>query len=199
MKDVSELYKKELKEKDKKKKKEKKDKKRKKKMASGDPVVQVLEALPPATLFATYRKPVGGSTPNESVRVIAYDASTIEYFDFLCRLHNYSAGGLTFRLFWSAASATSGVTRWEVAVRRFNDNVEDLDDAQTYVYTLVDSTAPTAVGRTRYATVALTDGAAIDSWASGEIAIVRIRRNAADAADTMTGDAYLWTWTGEET
>ncbi|RIK41612.1 MAG: hypothetical protein DCC55_11385 [Chloroflexi bacterium] len=161
-------------------------------MASGDPVVQILEISAPAANFPQYDMRAGGSTPAERVPVWRFDADTIEYLDFKCVLQNYDGGGLTFKLPWSATSATSGATRWGVAIRRINDDAEDIDVSHTYDYNDVDDTAASASGELSYASVSFTDGSDMDSWSEGEVAIVRVRRNASHANDNMTGDAELW-------
>lgn len=168
-------------------------------MASSDPVVQILRELPPAANFAPLARRAGGSTPAEGVLVWAFDASAIEYMDFLCRLVGYDGGGLTFVLPWSAASATSGATRWGVAIRRLQDDAEDIDASQTYDFNEADDTAPSASGELSYPTIAFTNGADMDNWAEGELAIVRVQRNATHANDNMTGDAELWALSGAET
>ena len=169
-------------------------------MASGDNVITILRAMPPATLAAQPAALVGGSTPAENLIVWGFDASTIWYMDFLCQLHNYASGGLTLSLVWSAASATSNNCIWSAAIRRFQDNTEDLDSAQTYDFNDASAqAAPSSANIARAVTITFTDGADMDSWADGEIAIVRIRRNASDASDTMTGNANLWSWSGTET
>lgn len=168
-------------------------------MASGQSCVEVIEAIPPATSYATLDARVGGSSPAESVSVWDFDASAIEYMDFLCRLsENYAGGGLTFTLPWSAASATSGATRWGVAIRRMTDDAEDIDTAKTYDFNEADDTAASASGELSYPTITFTDGADMDSWAAGDLAVVRVRRNATHANDTMTGDAELWGVFGKE-
>lgn len=168
-------------------------------MASGNPVVQVVNIMFPASTFPQMTVRAGGSTPAERNLVYAFDASTIEYLDFLCYLKGYAGGGLTFTLPWSAASATTGVTRWGIAIRRIQDDAEDTDTSQTYDYNDVDDTTASASGELSYPTVTFTDGADMDSWADGELAIVRVRRNASHANDTMTGDAELWGLVGKET
>lgn len=169
-------------------------------MASGQIVVQVLDVMPPGSTFAALTRRAGGSTPAEGVQVWAFDASTIEYMDFKCYLlPNYAGGGITFTLPWSAASATSNATRWGIAVRRVADDAEDIDASHTYDYNDADDTAASASGEISYPTIAFTDGADMDSWAAGEIAIVRVRRNASHANDNMTGDAELWGIVGKET
>src|SRR6476646_2843431 len=103
-------------------------------MASGQVVGHVLDVLYPSANFAALTVRQGESTPAERVRVLAFDTATIEYLDFKVMLRGYGSGGLTIDLPWSAASATSGVTRWGVAVRRMADDAEDIDTAQTYAF-----------------------------------------------------------------
>jgi len=168
-------------------------------MASGASVVHIKKVMFPNANAPQPTMRTGGSTPAERVPVLAFDASTIEYIDYLCVLQNYDGGGLTFTLPWSAASATSGVTRWGVAIRAMVDDAEDIDAAHTYDYNDADDTAASASGELSYPTITFTNGADMDSWASGQLAVVRVRRNATDANDTMTGDAELWDIIGKET
>lgn len=154
--------------------------------------MQVVEIQPPTTLFAVLTRRVGGSTPAEGFNVWSFDAATIWYLDFICYMRGYGGGGLTFTIPWTAATATSGVTRWGVAVRRGQAGVDDLDTAHTYVYTALDATAPGTSGFVLYSDIAVTDGANLDNWANGEFANVRIRREANHANDTMTGNSELW-------
>jgi len=167
-------------------------------MASGDPVVQVLRAIPPGADAATQDVRAGGSTPAESVPVWDFDASSTEYLDFLCVLQGYDGGGLTFTLPWSASSATSGQVRWEVAIRRIADDAEDVDSSHSYSTNGASDTAPSASGEVSYPTVTFTDGADMDSWADTELAIVRVMRDHDHADDGMTGDAELWDLWGVE-
>lgn len=168
-------------------------------MASGDVVVAILEAAPPATSYATFDTRAGGSTPAESVPCYDFDASTDEYMDFPAFLKGYDGGGLTIRLAWAATSATSGVTRWGVAIRRFADDAEDIDTSQTYDFNELDCTAASASGEVVYDNITFINGADMDSWADGEWGIIRVYRNADHANDTMTGDAELVGIIGYET
>jgi hypothetical protein len=167
-------------------------------MASGDSVVQVLEILPTGTLSAGLTRRGASSTPGEGLLVWGFDAATIWYLDFLCVLRGYGGGGLTFTLPWMAASATSGVTRWGIAIRRLLEG-EDWDLAHTYDYNVLDATAPATAGFPLYSLVTFTDGADMDNWANNELAIVRTRREANHANDTMSGDAQLIHLYGRET
>jgi len=169
-------------------------------MASGDPVVQILEIIPPAANFAVRSRRAGGSTPSENMPIWLFDAATIEYLDFLCFLRGYDGGGLTFTFVWSAATATTLEVVWGVAIRRVQDDLEDIDAAQTYDFNdHAGATTATLSGEFAYDTVTFTNGADMDSWADGEMAIVRVRRNASAAADDMAGDAEFGVLEGRET
>jgi len=160
-------------------------------MASGDVVVSILEDMPPATSYATMDTRAGGSTPAESVSVYDFDASASEYMDFKALLAGYDGGGITFHVAWTSTSGTSSNTRWEIAIHRLSDDADDIDTAHTYDFNGVSAPAPSAAGEVVYDTVAFTDGADMDSWADGEIAVVRIYRDHDHADDGMTGDAEL--------
>lgn len=161
-------------------------------MASGDPVIEVLQVLPPGSSYATEDIRVGGSSPPESIAVYDFDSATIEYIDLLCELsEDYDGGGITLTLKWSATSA-SGVTRWGAAFRQIADDAEDIDASHTYDFNDADCTAATVSGEVDYATITFTDGADMDSVDAGELFILRLRRNASHANDNMTGDAELW-------
>jgi hypothetical protein len=135
----------------------------------------------------------------EGVNVWAFDAATIWYLDFLCALRGYGGGGLTFTLPWTAATATTGVTRWGIAIRRLGAGVDDIDTSHTYDFNVLDATAPATSGFLLYSTITFTNGADMDSWANNELAIVRVRREANHANDTMASNAELWTLMAVET
>ena len=146
----------------------------------------------PASSFAQFDTRAGGSTPNEVIEVVAYDAGSDEFADVLLRLpEHYDGGGITLTIGWMAASATSGDVVWGGAVRALPDDAEDVDSAHSYDFNEATGTAASASGEVQYTDITFTNGADMDSWAVGEWAIFRIRRNADDAADTMTGDAQL--------
>jgi hypothetical protein len=168
-------------------------------MASGDLVINVKQIMPPATSYATMDIRPGGSTPAENNPVYDFDASASEYLDFLCLLDGYDGGGLTITLPWSASSATTGDVRWEAAIRRYNYDGEDVDPSHSYDFNGVTDTAPGTSGHITNPTITFTDGADMDSWADGELAIVRVYRDHDHADDDMAGDAELWGIVGKET
>lgn len=160
-------------------------------MASGEVVGKVLAVIPPGTLFAVPGFRAGGSTPAENWPIYSFDASTQWYLDFLVALQGYDGGGLTVVIPWSAASATSGDVVWGVAVRRVQDDAEDVDTSHTYDYNKTTDTCASASGELSYPTVTFTTGADMDSWADGELAMVRVSRFTGDAGDGMTGNAEI--------
>jgi len=170
-------------------------------MASGDAVVNILDEMPgPQTLFPQMVNRVGGSTPKELVKTWAFNSGTVEYKDYLCVLNGYGGGGLTFDIFWTGNTQTSGTVQWEIAIRRVADDAEDIDVSHTYVFTnnTVSVTTASVAGEVDYAQITVSDGTDMNDWADDEIAVVRIRRNGA-GTDTLTGDAELWGWIGRET
>lgn len=162
-------------------------------MASGNTllVLSPLDNVPPATLFATLDTMIGTSTPAESIPVLDFDDTTVEYADFYCVMpRHYGGGGVTVTIFHSAAAAT-GVAGWNVAFRRVADDAEDLDTtAQTYDYNEVSATVASAIGEIAYDTIGFTDGADMDSVTAGDYFIMRVKRNTSIASDA-TGDCSI--------
>jgi hypothetical protein len=160
-------------------------------MASGDVVGIIQAVMPPAANSATPDVRTGGSTPGEQFVVWDFDASADEYMDYLVSLQGYAGGGLTVTMPWSASTGVAALTcQMGLAVRALVDDAEDVDSSHTYLFNTVIDVAPSAAGEVTYPTVTFTDGADMDSWADGQLAIVRARRYA--TLDTLTGDAELW-------
>jgi hypothetical protein len=168
-------------------------------MASGDNVVIVLAIIPSGSNpgHEDWRQSL--TTEEENFPVWDFAAGVDEYIDFLCRLEGYGGGGLTFTLPWSASSATSGTSRQGLGIRRLAYDSEDVDTAHTYDFNYVEDTAPGTSGHITNPTIAFTSGADMDSWADGEMAMVRYYRNGAHANDNMSGDLELWMPRGLET
>jgi hypothetical protein len=168
-------------------------------MASGDVVIKVVEIMPPSSQAAIPDLRAGGSTPAENVPVWDFDAGMDEHLDFLCYLEGYAGGGLTLTLVWSASSATTGNVIWNAAIRAMVDDAEDIDTAHTYDYNSVTAAAPSLSGEVSYDNITFANGVDMDSLADGQFFILRFRRDADNASDTMTGDAELWGFIGKET
>lgn len=168
-------------------------------MASGNSVVHLMRDMPPATSFATPAVIAGASTPAERIPCWQFPDAASAYIDFLCHLKGYAGGGLTVRLV-TAAAAASGNYVLQAAIRRINDDAEDLDTtAHTYDYNTVTIAAPSAVGEVSYDSVTFTDGTDMDSLADNESFILRIYRDPTHASDSLGNTVYLLGFIGYET
>ena len=161
-------------------------------MASGQSVAIIYQITPPGANYATLDTRAGGSTPAENVPVYDFDASTAEYLDYYCQMmSNYSGGGITLQIKWSATSATSGDCIWRAAFRRIADNAEDVDTSKSYDYNSITVAPANVSGEVKYDTITFTSGADMDSVTAGDMFILRIGRDAANGNDDMAGDAEL--------
>ena len=106
---------------------------------------------------------------------------------------NYATGGITLTVVWGADTATTGNVIWGAAFRDMPDDAEDIDTtAFSYDYNASAAVAaPSAVGENSYDNITFTNGADMDSVVAGNAFILRIRRDAANAGDTMAGDSGL--------
>jgi hypothetical protein len=169
-------------------------------LSSGDPVLQILGVRPPRATSAYPTQIAGGSTPAENIVVWSFPDAATTYLDYLVALHGYDGGGLTVRFAHGTQSGTlANNVRISAAFRRIQDDAEDLDTSQTYDYN--DATFTTASAREEWAydTITFTNGADMDSLANNEYGILRIRRQPADAADTLAGTWHIGALSGTET
>jgi hypothetical protein len=124
--------------------------------------------------------------------ILQFDAATEEaaYFnDVLPR--NYGGGGLTLSIYWMATSATTGVVKWGGSIERHQASTDDLDADSFATEQTNTGTAPGTSGQVLVTTITFSSGANMDNLAAGESFRLKIARKAADAADTMTGDAEI--------
>jgi hypothetical protein len=170
-------------------------------MASGNSLFAFTAraGIPTATAGAAHFILSGASTPAGGLPCLAFDSAVDEHTDFVFVMpRHYGGGGVTVTLQW-ASGATTGSVVWDAAVRRFNEDAEDIDDAHTYDFNSVTATTTSAAGRFDYAAIAFTDGADMDSVAAGELFVLRVRRHADNGSDTMSGDGFLVAIEGRET
>ncbi len=162
-------------------------------MASGNTLFYIhpTAAVGPATTAAQFDTIAGASSPAESIPVLAFDTTTVEYADFRCKMPQHYAGGGVTLVICSGAGTTTGTLQWAAAFRSFEDDAEDLDtSAHTYDYNTVNiGTLPSAVGEVSYDNITFTDGADMDSVGAGDEFILRIRRDT--GSDTAAADGYL--------
>ena len=142
--------------------------------------------------------PVGASFPASNYAtldtrntrpVLDFDATTQETVYFTGTLHSgYAGGGLTIKLWWSATTAVTGTIGFDVSIEQVTGLDSDTDSFAA-AQTVTAATVPATSGEVALSTVAIADGAAMDSLAAGDLFRLRIRRDV--ATDTATGDAEL--------
>lgn len=158
-------------------------------MASGDTLLIYgpLNNEPPSASFATFD--VRNGHP-----VLDFDGSADEEAVFSGVLPmNYGASGIDVNIFWAATSATSGSVRWQAAIERINASSLDVDADSFASFQSNGGTAPGTSGQVIKTTVAITDGAQMDSLAAGELFRLKIRRDAdgTSGTDDVTTDVEL--------
>lgn len=163
-------------------------------MASGNTLIvfNPYEYAPPATTYATLGVMAGTSTPAESVLILNFNDTTVQYADFYGVMPRaYSGGGLTLTIGWSAAQATNNGI-WSAAFRRVTDSAVDLDTtAFTYDYNTTGDIAPAGtVGQVKYSTLTFTNGVDMDSVFAGDYFILRVKRPATSGTK-ITGDCAI--------
>ena len=157
-------------------------------MASGDSLLILgpKQADPTATVHAIMTSIPGGSTPAEQYPIFAF-----VYLDFHCVMpEHYDGGGLTIDVITGAAS-TSNSYRFEAALRRIEDDTDDIETSHTYDYNGVTITPPTVVGEIGHDDITFTNGADMDSVVAGDKFVLRLYRDHDHAGDTMAAYAYL--------
>lgn len=124
--------------------------------------------------------------------VLDFDAATAEtaYVTRILPSH-YAGGGLTVLIRWVGATATTGAVKWNVAFERIDTGTLDIDaDSFASIQTATTTTSGTS-GVNVETSIAFTSGAQMDSVAAGETFRMSVKRDAADGADTMAGDAEI--------
>lgn len=124
--------------------------------------------------------------------VLAFDTTTAEtcYFEGVVP-QNYGGGGITVYVTWMAQSATSGTIGWLVAFERTYDaGSTDLDaDSFASDQTITAATVPGTSGVLAQSSVAVSNGANMDSIAVGNTFRLKLTRDVSN--DTATGDAQF--------
>jgi hypothetical protein len=135
---------------------------------------------PPSTNFATL------DTRN-AIAVLDFDDATKESAVFAGVIPESASlgSGLKIRIHWMATSATASDVRWEVALERSNTDL-DSDSFDT-----VATGATTTSGTSGIVSVTEITLTTIDSVTAGDLFRLRVARDAANGADTMSGDAEL--------
>lgn len=134
---------------------------------------------PPATAFATL------DTRN-SVFVLSFDASVAESAVFVSVIPEGTsvASGIVVRLWWMAATATSGNVVWAVSLMPASGNLATEVFAPSITVATACNSTP---GVQSVSTITFTGSGVV----AGEMYRLKVDRVAATGADTMAGDAQL--------
>lgn len=149
-----------------------------------------VEGAKPASSNGAQHSLVDGT--NFPIHALAFDPDTQETaFFYVGKVRNYGSGNLSLNIGWRAASASSGNVIFGAALACVTPN-SDTQDMETKAFAtateVTDSHLGTTGKRDHEATIALSN---LDSIANGDDLFLRLYRKAADAGDTMTGDALV--------
>lgn len=121
----------------------------------------------------------------------AFDAATEEAVFFRFRADRYTSGDVSVDLDWYADTASTGAVVWGAQLAAVTANT-DSQDVETDGLATQATTTTTHLGtvgqRLHRTTVTIT---AVDSLAADDRVVLRVARVAANAADTLAGDAVL--------
>lgn len=155
-------------------------------MASGDTLATFgpLDNEPEASNYATLNTRNGHP-------VLEFDDTTAEsaVFSFILP-RNYGGGGITAYVHSAAASATSGTIGWTVEFERVGTAQDTDADSYASAQTVTAATVSGTSGIVTIGSVAVSNGANMDSIAVGELVRMRIKRDVAN--DNAAGDAQLF-------
>lgn len=145
---------------------------------------------PPGSSAAQHGYRTDASSPPINAPVLLFDGAAIEYMDFPMRASvSYQGNGIAVKFPQTAAG--TGNVRWGCALRKLLG--EDFDSAHTFSYTDEDVAVSSTQGQPVDVSIELADGSAMDSVTAGDLFILRIRREANHANDTLNGvDAQMW-------
>lgn len=155
-------------------------------MASGDTlaILRPFAGEPPSATFAVQN--VRNQHP-----VLEFDAATawaVRWTSFLPA--NYAGGGITVIVLWIAATATTGNVKWNAAVERMVGAAQNLNSDSFATAQTATGAANGTSGVETSTSIALTNSQ-IDGLLVGEDFRLELKRDAADAADTMAGNAQV--------
>lgn len=124
-------------------------------------------------------------------RLLAFDDSTDEFALFHGVFHYaYTIGDINIHFDWVAASATTGDVVWAIEFQKIVAGGHDIDSDSFASMVTATGSANATNGIVTRTTMTLTN-AQVDSVAGGDPFVIRTRRNASNASDTLVGDAQL--------
>ena len=118
---------------------------------------------------------------------LTFDTTNEEWCTWQFRMPDDYASGLTAKVQYKMASATSGGVAWDVRVAAVSDGDSTDVDAKAFSSANVGTaTVPGTAGYLDEVSITVTNA---DSVAAGDFVVVRLARATANGSDTATGDA----------
>ncbi len=142
----------------------------------------------PTANYATYQSVAGTNFP---VNSLAFDANTEESVFFYFSSEKYLSGNVDVDVKWYASTATSGNVVWGASVACITPDA-DTQDITTKAFGAETTVLDTHLGTTGKRLHSITTNLSnVDAIASGDWCVLKLARKAANASDTMTGDALV--------
>lgn len=148
----------------------------------------------PATSYALIDQVAGASSPAENTWIVAFVDASDTYIDFKLRMPaHYAGGGITLHLFLGGLASSTNTVEVGAAIRRIQDNTENITTSQTYDYNYGNFAMPATTGIFKDCTITFTSGADMDSLAADERFILRIYRDGdgTNGTDNYAGTMHL--------
>lgn len=128
---------------------------------------------------------------NYPVPGLAFNDTTQQNAYYYWTATRYGSGNVTVTLLWYAATATTNAVKWGAQMAAITP-ITDTQDAETKAFATVATTTTTHLGTTAHrvhlTTITITS---TDSVAADDKCVLVVSRIAADAADTLVGNAIL--------
>lgn len=153
-------------------------------------MVSIHEVFPPMDAELPASAPAVMATRNNH-KLLGFNDTTLNSAYWIGTLppQYLSTDTLSVRVSWAAATATTGNVVWLVAIERLDTGTDIDADSFATAQTATTATLGTS-GFTQRTTITFTNAQA-DTIVAGEPFRIRVQRDAANASDTMTGDAQV--------
>ncbi len=151
-------------------------------MATGTIILPVLSAVPDAT------NPPGLDFSTASRPFLTFDGTTDELCSWSFEIPSNYASGMTIRVHYSMASATSNV----VAIRTECMAIADGEDIDTDNFAAVEASADAAVPGTAGLSDIIADALTTPTLAANDYLCLRFGRENGTSGTNATGDMEVW-------
>jgi hypothetical protein len=139
---------------------------------------------------AIERKKSSAGAPSPHFMQALFDADTEEFLYWSFRIPGDYSSGLTAKIQYKMASATSGKVDFDVALMAVSDgDSQDVDADSMSTVNSGDETVPGTAGYLGEISITLTN---VDNLAAGDFVVIYLKRDADDGTnDTATGDCEV--------